>query len=193
MPQSSLDSILGVAMDQAAVVARLKKFEGSVPYMYLCTGGEVTVGVGHAIPNPAKASQLSWQVGGAAPAPAQASADFEQVAAAQKGMLASAYAGLTQCRMSDGGIEALVEADVLAFEARLATTLPNWNSYPEPVQEALFDMAFNLGLGGLKKFPTMLAAIDAGDWNTAAAQSHRQGIGEARNQEIAALLRSASA
>ena len=108
-------------------------------------------------------------------------------------MLASAYAGLTQCRMSDGGIEALVKADVQAFEAQLAATLPNWNSYPEPVQEALFDMAFNLGLGGLKKFPRMLEAVDAGDWNTAAAQSHRQGIGEARNQEIAALFRSASA
>ena len=129
----------------------------------------------------------------AAATPAQASADFEQVAAAQKGMLASAYAGLTQCRMSEGGIEALVEADVRALEAHMAATLPKWRSYPEPAQEALFDMAFNLGPGGLKKFPTMLAAIDAGDWNTAAAQSHRQGIGEARNQEIAALFRSASA
>jgi GH24 family phage-related lysozyme (muramidase) len=179
-------------MDQAAVIARLQKFEGCVSYMYVCTGGEVTIGVGHAIPNSAEASKLTWEIGGAAATPAQASADFERVAAAQKGMLASAYAGLTQCRMSDGGIQALVEADVLAFEARLAATLPNWNSYPGPAQEALFDMVFNLGLGGLKKFPTMLAAIDAGDWNTAAAQSHRQGIGEARNQEIAALFRSAS-
>jgi GH24 family phage-related lysozyme (muramidase) len=178
-------------MDQAAVFARLKKFEGSVPYMYLCTGGEVTVGVGHAIPNPVRASQLTWQVGGAAPAPAQPEADYRQVAAAQKGMLASAYAGLTQCRMSDGDIEALVAADVQAFETQLAATLPNWNSYPGPAQEALFDMAFNLGLGGLQKFPKLLAAIDAGDWATAAAQSHRQGIGDARNHEIAALFQSA--
>jgi GH24 family phage-related lysozyme (muramidase) len=161
--------------------------------MYVCTGGEVTIGVGHAIATSADASKLTWQIGGAAAAPAQAAADFERVAAAPKGMLTSDYAGLTQCRMSDGGIDALVEADVQAFEAQLAATLPKWNSYPEPVQEALFDMAFNLGLGGLKRFPRMLAAIDAGDWNTAAAQSHRQGIGEGRNQEIAALFQSASA
>jgi len=180
-------------MDQAAVVARLRKFEGCVSNMYLCTGGEVTIGVGHAIPSPVAASSLTWDIDGAAAAPAQAAADFERVAAAPKGMLASAYAGLTQCRMGDGDIEALVEADVQSFEAQLAATLPNWNSYPEPVQEALFDMAFNLGLGGLKKFPKMLQAIDAGDWNTAAAQSHRQGIGDARNQEIAALFQSASA
>jgi GH24 family phage-related lysozyme (muramidase) len=180
-------------MDQAPVIARLKKFEGCVSNMYRCTGGEVTIGVGHAIPTSVEASGLTWNIGGAAAAPAQAAADFARVAAAPKGMLASAYAGLTQCRMAQGDIEALVEADVHSFEAQLAATLPKWNSYPEPVQEALFDMAFNLGLGGLKKFPRMLAAIDAGDWNTAAAQSHRQGIGEARNQEIAALFQSASA
>ena len=172
-------------MDRVAVVARLKKFEGCVSNMYRCTGGEVTIGVGHAIPNAGEATKLTWETGGAA-------ADFERVAAAPKGMPASAYAGLTQCRMSGGDIEALVEADVRSFEAQLAATLPNWASYPAPVQEALFDMAFNLGLGGLKKFRRMLAAIDAGDWDTAAAQSHRQGIGDGRNQEIATLLRSAS-
>ena len=43
-------------------------------------------------------------------------------------------------------------------------------------------MAFNLGLAGLKKFPTMLHAVDSGDWATAAAQCHRMGIGDARNQ-----------
>jgi lysozyme len=172
-------------MDRVAVVARLKKFEGCVSNMYRCTGGEVTIGVGHAIPNSGEASRLSWNMGGAA-------ADFERVAAAPKGMPASAYAGLTQCRMSSGDIEALVEADVQSFEAQLGAALPRWTSYPAPVQEALFDMAFNLGLGGLKKFRRMLAAIDAGDWNTAAAQSHRQGIGAGRNQEIASLLRSAS-
>lgn len=153
----------------------------------------MTIGVGHAMPNSAEASKLTWEIGGAAAMAAQVAADFERVAASPKGMLASAYAGLTQCRMSGDCIEALVEADVQSFEAQLAATLPNWNSYPEPVQEALFDMAFNLGLGGLKKFPRMLAAIDAGDWTTAAAQSHRQGIGDSRNQEIAALIQSASA
>ena len=46
---------------------------------------------------------------------------------------------------------------------------------------------------GDEGYPRMLAAIDVRDWNTAAAQSHREGIGEARNQETAALFQSASA
>jgi len=35
----------------------------------------------------------------------------------------------------------------------------------------------------------MLAAVDAGDWETAAQQSHRNGIQQARNDETAALFR----
>ena len=175
-------------MDQAAVVGRLRRFEGCVSHMYRCTGGEVTIGIGHAIPDAAVAAAFPWEIAGAAATSAQAQADFQKVAAASKGLLASAYAGLTQCRMSDADIERLVEADVQSFQDQLAKVLPGWSSCPEPVQQALFDMAFNLGIGGLKKFPRLLQAVAAGDWNTAAAQCHRQGIQEDRNKEIAALF-----
>ncbi len=178
-------------MDVTAVAARLRKFEGSIPHMYRCTGGEVTIGVGHAIPSKDHAAGLDWEIQGVAATPPQAQADFQAVAAAAKGLVASAYAGLTQCRMGDDAIRSVLGADLQAFEAQLAAALPRWNSYPEPAQQALFDMAFNLGLGGLKKFPRLLAAVDAGDWTTAAAQCHRQGIGEPRNQETAALFRQA--
>ena len=75
-----------------------------------------------------------------------------------------------------------------SFENQLAAALPKWHTYPEPVQEALFDMAFNLGLGGLKKFTTLLHAVNTGDWATAAAQCHRIGISEERNRATAALF-----
>ena len=52
-------------------------------------------------------------------------------------------------------------------------------------------MAFNLGVGGLLKFHNLLAACNAADWETAAKECHRQGIGESRNQETAALFRQA--
>jgi GH24 family phage-related lysozyme (muramidase) len=180
-------------MDQAAVMARLKRFEGSVPFMYKCTGGEVTIGVGHAIHGPAEAGAMSWQIGGADATADQSQADYQKVAAAPKGLPAPRYSGLTQCRMSDENVERLLAADVGVFEAQLAAALPEWNSYPVMVQEAVFDMAFNLGVGGLKKFSKLLAAVEARDWNTAAAECHRQGIGDDRNQETARLFRQASA
>ena len=47
-------------MNSEPVIRRLKQFEGSVPHMYRCTGGEVTVGVGHAILTASDAVQLNW-------------------------------------------------------------------------------------------------------------------------------------
>jgi GH24 family phage-related lysozyme (muramidase) len=174
-------------MDPDDVVARLEKFEGRVPYMYLCTGGEVTIGIGHAIPSPADAGQLPWQT-----SPASAQSDFAAVAAASKGLVAAHYSSLTTCRMNDDAISQLAAADVQRFTGLLAANFTNWNNYPAPVQAALFDMAYNLGVGGLKKFHNLLAAVDAGDWETAAQQCHRMGISDTRNQETAALFRQAA-
>ena len=171
-------------MDTADVRARLEKFEGRVPWMYRCTGGEVTVGIGHAIHSAADAQKLTWDT-----AADQAAAAFGIIAGAPKGQVAKNYAPLTTCRMSNDAIDALTAADIDAFAAQLRANLPKFDTYPAPAQAALFDMAYNLGIGGLKKFPHMLAAVDAGDWETAAQQSHRNGIQDARNNETAALFR----
>ena len=180
-------------MDPALVIPRLESFEGRVPYMYVCTGGEVTIGIGHAIQTPADALQLTWSTDGRPATAAEIQAGYASVAAAGKGRVASAYAPLSQCRMADADIDALVSGYVDEFETSLAAALPNWKRYPAPAQAALFDMAFNLGLGGLKKFPHLLAAVDAGQWDVAAAQCHRQGIAEIRNQQTADLFRQAAA
>ncbi len=175
-------------MNRARVIARLKKFEGVVPHMYRCTGGEVTIGVGHAIAAVDEAAKLAWRAGGSAAAAEQARADFNRIADAVKGLPAPDYAHLTQCRMAEEDIDGLLAADIERFESHLAAALPQWPSYPETVQEALFDMGYNLGVAGLLKFQHLLAAVDAGQWAVAAGRCHRMGIGEARNQETADLL-----
>ena len=38
----------------------------------------------------------------------------------------------------------------------------------------------------------MMAAVNAGQWDVAAAQCHRTGIGEPRNQQTAALFQQAA-
>jgi lysozyme len=175
-------------MDTAFVISRLENFEGREPHMYQCTGGKVTIGIGHAIETPADALTLTWSIDGQPAAGDEIQADYASVAAAQKGLVAKAYAPLTQSRMADADIDALISSDVTSFEAKLAARLPNWNAYPAPAQAALFDMGFNLGPEGLMKFHQLLAAVDAGDWATAAAQCHRMGIGDDRNQQTAALF-----
>jgi GH24 family phage-related lysozyme (muramidase) len=175
-------------MDTALVLSRLGNFEGRLPYMYRCTGGEVTVGIGHAIPTADDAVKLTWMVGSRAATPDEVRADYARIAATPKGQVASTYAPLTTCRLNAGAIDALVAADIALFTAKLAARLPNWDRYPDCVQAALFDMGFNLGVDGLLKFKKLLAACDAADWKTAAAESHRQGIGDDRNNQTAALI-----
>ena len=177
-------------MNCASAAERLKKFEGSTSYMYRCSGGEVTIGVGHAIFDAAHAIQLPW-IG--AQAPTLIAADYARVAAADKGLPAVRYESITQCRLSAESIEALLLSDIEAFEKNLNALLPAWQGYPQPVQQALFDMAYNLGVGGLLKFHKLLAACASGDWETAATECRRNGIGDGRNQETAALFQQAAA
>jgi GH24 family phage-related lysozyme (muramidase) len=176
-------------MDRTSAAERLKKFEGSISYMYRCTGGEVTIGAGHAIFDAAHAIQIPWT---GVPAPTLIAADFARVAAAEKGLPAPRYESLTQCRMSAESIDALLFADIEAFEKNLTASLPAWQGYPESVQQALFDMAYNLGVGGLLKFHKLLAACALGNWETAATECRREGIGDGRNRETVALFQQAA-
>jgi GH24 family phage-related lysozyme (muramidase) len=178
-------------MDTKLILARLEKFEGRIRHMYVCTGGEVTIGIGHAIQSSNDAAQLSWMMNGRAAVADEIRADYAKVAAAPKGLAANGYASLSTVPMDDANIDALAAADVVRFSSDVAAALPNWDRYPACVQAALFDMAFNLGIGGLQKFKNLIAACDRGDWEAAAKECHRQGIAESRNQETAALFRQA--
>src|SRR5437879_12918239 len=103
-------------MDRIAVIARLQQFEGCIGHMYKCTRGEVTIGIGHALPTAADAMSLSWQIDGA-PAPAdRVTPDYEAVATAAKGRAAATYAHLTQCRLTAEDAQKLVAADVQSCE-----------------------------------------------------------------------------
>jgi lysozyme len=90
---------------------------------------------------------------------------------------------------------------------RLDHALPWWRALSLARQDALANMAFNLGVGlapcavhpegsGLQGFPRMLAALEAGDFTHASAQmllsdwakDPPEGVG-ARAERLAALIR----
>lgn len=172
-------------MNIDVVAKRLIEFEGKTSYMYRCTGGEVTIGVGHAIPSAEAAAGLLWS------ASAETAAhDWQTIHSCQSGHVAEYYEEWTTARMNGDGIDRLLQMDIALFAARLERSVPSLYTFPEPAQEALFDMAFNLGVVGLMRFQNMLAACHAGDWEKAATESHRRGIGDHRNEVIADLFRS---
>ena len=73
--------------------------------------------------------------------------------------------------------------DISTFTTSLRNNIPNFDTYPDTAQDALFDMAYNLGIGGLLRYHNLLAACRAGDWDRAATESVRHGISIAADFE----------
>ena len=69
---------------------------------------------------------------------------------------------------------------------------PGFDGYPQPAQRALVDMAYNLGVGGLAKFPSMLQACERGDFAAAAGECHRRTCRDDRNEATRELFLAAS-
>jgi GH24 family phage-related lysozyme (muramidase) len=173
--------------------ARLRQHEGVVPHLYLDTLGLVTCGVGHMIPSPDAIAGIEMvRMDGAAATPDEKVAEWHLVKVLKPAMLPRYYEERTTLRMTPAAIDALQEADVASFQSSLAHLLPGFAQFPEPAQEALLDMAFQLGAGGLmSKFPHLALAVKAHDWRACADQCHRAGIQEWRNTATADLFRQA--
>ena len=60
--------------------------------------------------------------------------------------------------------ERLLERDMLDAVAEVRAHLPWTDQLALARFDAMADMAFNLGIGGLVKFPAMLHALQRGDW-----------------------------
>jgi GH24 family phage-related lysozyme (muramidase) len=67
-----------------------------------------------------------------------------------------------------------------------------FDDYPLPAQRALVEMAYNLGVGGLRRFSRLIAACSRADFAAAAEQCHRRTTGVARNLATRALFRKAA-
>jgi GH24 family phage-related lysozyme (muramidase) len=181
--------------DHTQLKAMLPVWEGTLPHMYLDTAGLVTVGVGHMIPDSEAARGLNFVVraDGSAATPDQIAAEHVRISQQQKGLVAQRYLPFTTLDMPDSAIQDLLSADIAYVEAGVRSKFTGYDDYPEPAQDALLDMAFNLGVDGLAgHFPRLRAAAEVRDWATCAAQCHRAGISEERNEKTQALFESAA-
>lgn len=64
----------------------------------------------------------------------------------------------------------ILQEDLTRAERAVKDAFPWWWKLNDARQFVLVDMAFNMGLAGLKGFKKMLAAIEAGDFETAAKE-----------------------
>jgi GH24 family phage-related lysozyme (muramidase) len=177
-------------MNLDRIYRRLERFEGRIRYLYLCSSGHVTIGVGHTLPDVKEALQLPFRTDGEGIAmPGQIRTGYDAVRCAKLDMRPEYYRGFTQLELMNDAITGLLVSDVNGVLRQVRRCLANFDVLPSGAQEAVVDMGFNLGVGRLmKEYPRMLAAIAAGDWIGAAAEAHRRSISEVRNRETVALF-----
>jgi GH24 family phage-related lysozyme (muramidase) len=158
------------------LVSLLSDHEGRIPWMYPDSNGNVTVGVGHLLPSALSAMNLGFPFW-----------INRRKATAQEICSAWAYVRHTSTpfktlTLAEPDIDALLGQDLERFEPIVAATFPNI-VLPESAEIAVWDMVFNLG--SFAKFPKFVAAVRAGDWAAAAAESKRRDIGVSRNRDTA--------
>lgn len=77
---------------------------------------------------------------------------------------------LTDKGLSLAEAEVLLDHDIADAEIDLQDHLPWTGALDEARRGVLLNMTFNLGVVGLLGFRRMLAAVEAGDWTTAARE-----------------------
>jgi GH24 family phage-related lysozyme (muramidase) len=180
-------------------VGQLKVFEGSIPWLYRDTRGNVTVGVGTMIPSLAACVTLNQShplhCENAPATMAQIMADWNRLQHLPFGQeyAAGGYKALMSVYLLEADITALLMEIVTQCDTNLRRDYPDYDSLPDGVKLALIDMDYNLGDAKLRgSYPRFDAAVDVKDYTTMAAQCHRAGIPDARNEWTKNLLLAAA-
>lgn len=163
-------------------MAKIKEFEGSVPWMYLDTVGKVTVGVGLMLVNEIAAHALPFTIDGRPANLDEIGREFARVSAMKKGQLAKFYFNSNGLQLPEEAIDARLRDTLTGFEGYLRSHIHGYLALPDSAKLALLDMIYNLGPGRLfGEYPRLIAAIERSDWNAAAASSSRRGPAANRN------------
>jgi GH24 family phage-related lysozyme (muramidase) len=164
-------------------LGHLEIFEGTVPWMYLDTKGFVTVGVGEMLANAPKAQTLAFVDSAGQPSTQDAiHAEFNRVSSLLPAKTAGFYRLPTSPVLPHAAIDTLLMNHLNLFDGQLAGRFPAYASFPDPAKLGLLDMIYNLGAAKLfGTFSHFMSSVDNQDWLGAAANCHRVGPNQARN------------
>src|ERR1700730_16912523 len=98
-------------------LAKLKEFEGCVPWMYRDTVGKVTVGVGLMLPDAKAAAALPFLVGGRAARQEEIAAEYALVDAMAMGRASTFYKTPSPLVLTQQTIDAKLISVLEGFEA----------------------------------------------------------------------------
>lgn len=154
--------------------------EGRVPWMYPDSEGNVTIGVGHLIPNAESGTGLPLMA-----RKAKRAATPDEIRAAWTYVRTNRQP-YRDVYLEEPAIDKLLEQDCARCQYPLRRAFGTALDLPRPAVIALWDMAFNLGSFGA--FPRLRMAIAIGDFEMASQECVRRSIGKIRNDMTREML-----
>lgn len=176
-----------------SIYPSLKLYEGDKDFMYVDTKGHVTTGVGFMLASEDAAVAFPFLVSDNNPATEdQKRAEWRLIASKyDKNVKHTAdwYEDFTDLYLADEWIDTKLKIVVGSDFSALTRNFTGFGSFPSAARIAIHDMYYNLGGKKLKeKFPSLMTAIAQRNWTNAAAESHRIGIEEKRNNYVRDLF-----
>jgi GH24 family phage-related lysozyme (muramidase) len=166
-----------------AYLPTLKRWEGSVPWMYRDSRGYVTCGIGFMLPSATAACAFPFfGLHGVTATESEITAAYDQVAQMQEGRLPSFYDYYGALQLPQDWIDTHAASELDILVDTLDKGISGFYGMRQEWKMALLDLAYNLGASGLLKgYPQLLAAVEHGNGHLAAQQCHRIGVSEDRN------------
>jgi len=175
----------------------LQAFEGCTTWLYCDVRGYVTIGIGNLVSSPESCMALPFvrKKTDLHATDGEKAAGWRAVKAAyDKTKSAAFYQGVTDLRLDLPYVKSLCARRLtMEFVPGIKRLLHDFDDFPLSARKALVDLAYNLGVGGLSKFVTLLGACQARDWELAARSCGRKGAREKRNLWTAQMFVDAAA
>ncbi|MGP5133524.1 DUF2345 domain-containing protein [Psychrobacter cibarius] len=183
-------------LDLNKVFEAIVKEEGFYNHMYLDSAEPkslVTVGYGKMLSSADEATKYPFYIGNVSATDVQIKQAWRIVynsAHGRNNSRASYFESLTTIRMTEEDAKAITLAHIQGNLDSAREAFSEFDNYPVPAQEAILDMAYNLGISstGISKFPSFNRHLKNKDFASAATESNRPQLRNSRNVHVRELL-----
>jgi GH24 family phage-related lysozyme (muramidase) len=150
--------------------------EGRTRHLYSDVAGLLTVSVGCLVDPFRLAANLPWVIGDRPATKREIHDDWHALKSRGSEVckwVAHKQAPLTRIRLTDEGVDALLDSRIAANEAHLKTKLfRDWDSFTADHQLAIMSLCWAIGAGLNQTRPAFVAAVNRGDWLAAKSHAH---------------------
>jgi hypothetical protein len=174
----------------------VKGFEEIVPYPYLDTKGNITVGGGANINDYNDFMKVNFLLGDNPATEEQKRAGFDQLSNIRQqangnwNRKASTYKYATNLSISEDEAYRMAQGHLTNDLAHLRSEFSDFDSFPIQLKEVLMDLQYNTGSLNQRKWPNLYQAIQNRDIDGIARNVHRKDVGLERNDWAANQIRS---